>query len=65
MKFHINNVIYAHIHRAPNYHFTALIICKSRFRRNISRMDRLKKNFEAKYLSFALPSLWTINLTTQ
>jgi len=29
MKFHINNVIYSRIHRSPNYHFTALIVCKS------------------------------------
>ena len=64
MKFHINNVIYSRIHRSPNYRFTALIVCKSRSRR-ISRMDRLKKKTEAKYLLFALPSLWTINLATQ
>jgi hypothetical protein len=25
-------------------------------------MDHLKKKIEAKYLLFALPSLWTINL---
>jgi hypothetical protein len=25
-------------------------------------MDRLKKTFEAKYVLFALPYLWTINL---
>ena len=43
IKFHINNVIYSRIHRSPNYRFTALIVCKSRSRRSISRMDRLKK----------------------
>ena len=43
MKFHINNVIYSRIHCSPNYRFTALIVCKSRSRRSISRMDRLKK----------------------
>ena len=46
MKFHINNVIYSHIHRSPNYHFTALIVCKSQSRRSISRMDRLKKKLK-------------------
>ena len=65
MKFRINNVIYSRIHRSPNYRFTALIVCKSWSLRSISRMDRLKKKIEAKYLSFALPSLWTINLATQ
>ena len=65
MKFHINNVIYSRIHRSPNYRFTALIVCKSRSRRSISRMDRLKKKIEAKYLLSVLPSLWTINLATQ
>ena len=65
IKFHINNVIYSRIHRSPNYCFPALIVCKSRSRRSISRMDRLKKKIEAKYLLFALPSLWTINLATQ
>ena len=65
MKFHINNVIYSRIHRSPNYRFPALIVCKSRSRRSISRMDRLKKKIEAKYLLFALPSIWTINLATQ
>ena len=44
MKFHINNIIYSRIHRFPNYRFTALIICKSRSQRSISRIDRLKKN---------------------
>ena len=43
IKFHINNVIYFRIHRSPNYRFSALIICKSRSRRGILRMDRLKK----------------------
>jgi hypothetical protein len=62
MKFHINNVIYFRIHLSPNYRFTALIVCKSRSRRSISRMDRVKKKIEAKYLLFALPSRWTINL---
>ena len=42
MKFHINNVIYSRIYRSPNYRFTALIVCKSRSQRSISRMD--KKN---------------------
>jgi len=65
MKFHINNVIYSRIHCSLDYRFTALIVCKSRSQRSISRMDRLKKKFEAKYLLFALPSLWTINLATQ
>ena len=40
MKFHINNVIYSRIHCSPNYRFTAVIVCKSRFRRSISRMNR-------------------------
>ena len=66
IKFHINNVIYFRIHRSLNYRFSALIICKSRSRRGIFRMDRLKKKkFEAKYLLMALPSLWTIHLATQ
>jgi hypothetical protein len=65
MKFHINNVIYSRIHHSPNYRFTALIVCKSRSQRNISHIDRLKKKFEAKYLLFVLPSLWTINVATQ
>ena len=43
MKFHINNVTYSRIHRSPNYRFPALIVCKSRSRRSISRMDHLKK----------------------
>jgi hypothetical protein len=43
MKFHINNIIYSRIHHSPNYRFTALIVCNSRSRRSISRMDRLKK----------------------
>ena len=43
IKFHINNVIYFRIHRFPNYRFSALIVCKSRSRRSISRVDRLKK----------------------
>ena len=56
MKSHINNVIFSHIHRSPNYHFTTLIICKSRSRRSISRMDCLKKklkwsNYYLRYLS--------------
>ena len=65
IKFHINNVIFFRIHRSPNYRFSALIICKSRSRRSIFRMDRLKKKIEAKYLLMALPSLWTIHLATQ
>ena len=65
IKFHINNIIYSRIHRSPNYRFPALIVCKSRSRRSISRVDRLKKKIEAKYLLMALPSLWTINLATQ
>ena len=65
IKFHINNVIYFRIHRSPNYRFSALIICKSRSRRGIFRMERLKKKIEAKYLLMALPSLWTIHLATQ
>ena len=65
IKFHINNVIYFRIHRSPNYRFSALIICKSRSRRGIFCMDRLKKKIEAKYLLMALPSLWTIHLATQ
>jgi len=65
MKFHINNVIYSCIHRPPNYCFTALTVCKSRSWHSISRMDRLKKKIEAKYLLFALPSLWTINVARQ
>ena len=43
MKFHINNVIYSHIHYSPNYHFTTLIVCKSQSWCSISRMDCLKK----------------------
>ena len=43
IKFHINNVIYFRIHRFPNYRFSASIVCKSRSRRSISRVDRLKK----------------------
>jgi hypothetical protein len=43
IKFHTNNVIYSRIHRSPNYRFTAFIVCKSRSRHSISRMDRLKK----------------------
>ena len=55
MKFHINNVIYSRIHRSPTYRFTALIVCKSRSRHSISRMDRLKKklkrsNYYLRYL---------------
>ena len=65
MKFHVNNIIYSRIHRSLNYRFTALIVCKSWSRRSISCMDRLKKKIEAKYLLFALPSIWTINLATQ
>ena len=65
IKFHINNVIYFHIHCSQNYRFSALIICKSRSRRGIFRMDRLKKKIEAKCLLMALPSLWTIHLATQ
>ena len=61
IKFHINNFIFSRIHHSPNYRFTALIVRKSRSRRKISRMDRFKK-MEKKYLLFALPSLWTINL---
>jgi hypothetical protein len=56
IKFHINNVIYSRIHRSPNYRFTAFIVCKSRSGHSISRMDRLKKKIEPKYL-FALHSL--------
>ena len=65
IKFHINKVIYFRIHRFPNYRFSALIVCKSRSRRSISRVGRLKKKIEAKYLLMALPSLSTINLATQ
>ena len=65
MKFHINNVIYSRIHCSPNYRFPALIFCKSRSRRSISRVDRLKKKIEAKHLLMALPSLSTTNLATQ
>ena len=43
MKFHINNIIYSCIHRSPNYHFTALIVCKSWSWYSISHMDHLKK----------------------
>jgi hypothetical protein len=50
IKFHINNVIYSHIHRSPNYRFPAFV-CKSLSRHSISRMDRLKKN-EAKYVLY-------------
>ena len=46
IKFHINNGIYFRIHRSPNYRFSALIICKSRSRRGIFRMDRLKKKLK-------------------
>jgi hypothetical protein len=65
IKLHINNVIYFRIHRSPNYRFSALIIYKSRSRRSIFRMDRLKKKIEAKYVLMALTSLWTIHLATQ
>jgi hypothetical protein len=55
MKFHINNVIYSHIHRSPNYRFTAMIICKSWSWRSISRMDRLGgKNFFLKWSIYYL-----------
>ena len=46
IKFHINNVICSRIHRSPNYRFPALIVCKSRSQRSISRMDRLKKKLK-------------------
>ena len=46
IKFHINNVIYSRIHRSPNYHFPAFIVCKSTSRHRISRMDRLKKKLK-------------------
>ena len=63
MKFHINNVIYSRIHCSPNYCFTALIICTSRSRSSISRMDRLKKKLKRRsiyymcYLLFGL-QIW-------
>ena len=50
MKFHINNVIYSCIHRSRNYRFTALIVCKSRSPRSISRMDRLKKKWSEVFI---------------
>ena len=53
MKSHINNVIFSCIHRSPNYRFTALIVCKSRSWRGISRMDRLKKKLKwSNYLRY-------------
>ena len=63
-KFHINNVIYFRIHRSLNYRFTALIVCKSRSWRSVSRMDRLKKNWNEVNI-ICITSLWTINLATQ
>ena len=66
MKFHINDVIYSHIHRSPNYRFTTLIVCKSRSPRSISRMDRLKKKKNwNEVIIICVTSLWTINLATQ
>ena len=45
-EVHINNVIYSRIHRSPNCRFTAFVVCKSRSRRSISRMDHLKKKLK-------------------
>jgi hypothetical protein len=59
MKFHINNVIYSHMHCSPNYSSTTLIVCKSRSRRSISCMDHLKKKLKRSiyYLHYPLSGL--------
>jgi hypothetical protein len=41
IKFHINNIIYFHIHRSPNCRFSAFIACKSRSWHSICHMDFL------------------------
>jgi len=57
MKYHTNNIIYSCIHRSLNYRFTALIVCKSRSRCSISRMDRLKKKMKRSNYYLRYPSL--------